>query len=182
MIQQRDLISKDYRQMQRAMHQSPRGYGGRGYVWANTVIEVARRYDVQSILDYGAGQGTLTKELRQHGFSCSDYDLGVPGMDGPPSFADLVVCTDVMEHIEPDRISTVLEHIHILARKAVFFVIATRPANKLLPNGQNAHLTIERGKWWRERVYAAGFKSEPPPTVMPEKIPGKCWMGVVIPC
>jgi 2-polyprenyl-3-methyl-5-hydroxy-6-metoxy-1,4-benzoquinol methylase len=182
-IQQIDLISPEYCKAQKAMHAHPRGYGGRGYTWAPTVIEVAKRYDAMSILDYGAGAGTLGKALREAGFVCRDYDPAIPGWDGPPSFADLVTCCDVLEHIEPDKLDNVLAHIRSLARKAVFLVIATRPANKLLPNGHNAHLTIENKQWWGERVTSAGFVVQKPPATLPEKMPGKgkCWMAVCLP-
>lgn len=183
MIAIRDLISPDYRESQKQMHAHPRGYGGRGYVWANTVIEIAQRYDAHSICDYGAGQGTLGKALRAAGYVCRDYDPAIPGWDGPPAFADLVSCTDVLEHCEPDRLDGVLVHIRSLARKVIFLVVATRPANKLLPNGHNAHLIIEKKEWWSERIDRAGFTLQEPPTVLPEKLPGKgkCWYGVLTP-
>lgn len=183
MFQILDLISPEYRKTQKVMHAHPRGYGGRGYVWAPTVMEVARRYDAMSILDYGAGAGTLGKALREAGFVCRDYDPAIPGWDARPDFADMVSCTDVIEHIEPDKLDTVLAHIRGLARKVVFLVIATRPANKLLPSGENAHLIIERKEWWSDRIAKAGFTLEPRPTVLPEKMPGKgkCWMAVLKP-
>jgi hypothetical protein len=176
-----ELISPGYLDAQKAMHANPKGYGGRGYTWAPTVIEIAQRYNVGSILDYGAGQGTLGSALRDAGWTCRDYDPAIPGWDAPPVFADMVTCTDVMEHIERDRLDTVFRHIRMLARTVVFFVIATRAANKLLPDGHNAHLTIMGGKWWRDRVLAAGFTLQDPPTVLPAKLPGKCWYGVVTP-
>lgn len=179
----RDLISADYCESQKIMHAHPRGYGGRGYTWAPTVIEVARRYDAMSILDYGCGAGTLGVAVRAAGFVCREYDPAIAGKDHPPSFADLVISTDVLEHIEADKLDNVLQHIRALARKAVFFVIATRPANKLLPNGHNAHLIIENKAWWSERIRGAGFTVQPKPTTLPEKMPGKgkCWMAVCTP-
>lgn len=181
MITRFDLISPEYCEAQKEMHAHPRGYGGRGDHWAETVKHLAKRVDAGSILDYGAGQGSLGRALRSSNFNCRDYDPAVAGMDGKPGFADLVVCTDVLEHIEPRRLDTVLAHIRGLARRAVFLVVATRPANKLLPNGQNAHLIIEEPAWWEARVVAAGFTLLDPPTVLPEKMPGKCWYGVLAP-
>jgi hypothetical protein len=182
-IAQHDLISREYCESQRIMHANPRGYGGRGDHWKRTVLHVARRYAVGSILDYGAGRGRLGIAMRAFGFVCRDYDPAIPGWDDPPSFADLVTCCDVMEHVEPDKIDTVLAHIRALARKAAFFVVATRPANKLLPNGYNAHLTIESGEWWEARILRAGFALEPPvfTSKLPTKMPGKCWYAVMKP-
>lgn len=181
MIRAIDLISPTYRDIQKQMHKNPRGYGRRGEHWSATVVEIARRYDAQSILDYGAGEGRLGAVLREEGFVCRDYDPAVPGMDTPPLFADLVVSTDVLEHIEPEKLDAVLAHIRLLARKAVFFVASCRPANKRLPDGKNAHLIIQNGRWWNARVRRAGFTVEKGPSVLPEKMPAKCWYAVMTP-
>lgn len=181
MIPEIDRISPDYRKAQSIMHRSPRGYGSHGDYWAATVIEVARRYDVGSILDYGAGQCRLGIALRESGFNCSDYDPAIKGINSSPSFADLVTCCDVLEHCEPDKLENVLAHIKMLARKAVFLVISCRPAERLLPDGHNAHLIIQPKAWWRERLLQAGFTVAQTPTTLPEKMPRACWMGVVIP-
>lgn len=176
-----ELISDAYREQQRTMHANPRGYGRRGEHWLPTVIEIARRYDAQSILDYGAGEGRMGVALREAGFVCRDYDPAVPGWDDPPAFADLVTCTDVLEHIEPERLDTVLAHIRSLARTAVFLVASCRPANKRLPDGRNAHLIIQHPRWWHARVKRAGFTVRKGPAVLPEKMPAKCWYAVLAP-
>lgn len=181
MITRHDLISQEYCESQKTMHANPRGYGSRGDHWAETVMHVATRYQAGSILDYGAGQGRLGIVLRANGFVCRDYDPAVAGMDGKPRFADLVNCTDVLEHIEPRKLDTVLTHIRSLARTVVVLVVATRPANKRLPNGKNAHLIVENEAWWEARVVAAGFTLEPPPTVLPAKFPRQCYMAVLKP-
>lgn len=181
MIRQIDLISPAYLEAQKIMHADPKGYGNRGDEWARTVIEVAKRYDVGSILDYGAGHGRLAAALRLEGYAVREYDPAIEGKDTPPSFADLVISTDVIEHVEPEKLDAVLAHMRQLARKAVFVVISCRPALKLLPNGDNAHLIIRNKRWWRERVQSAGFKLRRSPIAMPRKIPSKCWLGVLKP-
>lgn len=178
---QRELISPKYLMSQKEMHARRRGYGDRGHLWTDTVIELMRRYRAVSVLDYGAGQGSLGRALREVGHLCREYDPAIPGIDGRPTFSDLVVATDVLEHIEPRKLGNVLGHIRALARKAVFLVVATRPAEKLLPNGKNAHLIIEDEVWWQERVQAAGFTLADPPWVFPDQMPGKAWIAVVTP-
>lgn len=178
-----DCISPAYCAAQKVMHADPRGYGSKGDRWAATVLEIARRYDAYSVLDYGCGEGSLARALKTAGMACREYDPAIPGKDAPPMFADLVVSTDVLEHVEPERLANTLTHIRQLARKVVFLVIATRPAGKRLPTGGNAHLIIEPPGWWERRVVAAGFTLQPPPTVWPKKVPGpgKAWIGVVTP-
>ena len=92
-----------------------------------------------------------------------DYDPAIPGKDAPPGPADLVVCTDVLEHVEPEHLDAVLDDLQRLAKKSLFLLIATRPASKALPDGRNAHLTIEPPKWWipklMERLDLIFYKS-----------------------
>lgn len=177
------LISPAYLATQRTLHQSPQGYGLKGARWADAVVAIAQARQCSSILDYGCGKGSLMWTLRDralHGIRLAEYDPAIPGKDAPPMFADLVVCTDVLEHIEPDRLSSVLAHLGSLARKAVFVVIATRPASKTLSDGRNAHLIIEDADWWRARVQYAGFDVHPSP-VDPSIKASKEWLAVLIP-
>jgi len=176
-----DFISPDYLASQKVLHAAPRGYGGGGHVWAPPVLDLVQRYGAGSVLDYGAGQGTLGASLRLAGVTCRDYDPAIEGMDQRPSFADLVTCTDCLEHIEPQRLDLVLSHIRQLARKAVFLVVATRRSNKTLTDGRNAHLTVAHDAWWQARVLAAGFTLADPPTVPPSKPQPPCWVAVVTP-
>jgi len=181
LIRQSDLISPEYLDAQKAMHAGPKPYGNRGAEWTQTVLEVARRYRVGSILDYGAGHGRLADALRGHGYAVREYDPAVEGKDASPAFADLVVSTDCLEHIEPVKLGAVLAHMRLLARKAVFVVISCRPAQKLLPNGKNAHLIVRNKRWWRERMVKAGFRLRRSPVTMPKQIPAKCWIGTLKP-
>lgn len=179
----RDLISLGYVDEQRILHARPKGYGGNGDKWAAGVSELVRQFAATSVLDYGCGQGTLKKALRplvSSAVRIDEYDPAITGKDRLPDFADLVVCTDVLEHVEPERLDAVLKHLRMLARKAVFAVIATRPANKTLTDGRNAHLILEQAPWWEGRLLAAGFTIQPGPKSPLEK-PSREWVGVLIP-
>lgn len=183
MIAGHELISPQYRALQQALHAQPRGYGGRGDKWASTVGQVALDYEAHSILDYGCGEGTLAAALRAlqfgHIHRIEEYDPGIPGKDMRPDFADLVVCTDVLEHIEPDKLPAVLTHLRMLARKAVFAVISTKESNKVLADGRNAHLIIQHGSWWKQQLRDAGFTLHNPPTIVRQKVDE--WVGVLTP-
>jgi hypothetical protein len=75
----------------------------------------------------------------------------------PPKPAQLLACTDVLEHIEPDRLDAVLRHQFNVAELGAFFTIATRPANKVLPDGRNAHLIQELPSWWVQKLLQVGW-------------------------
>jgi 2-polyprenyl-3-methyl-5-hydroxy-6-metoxy-1,4-benzoquinol methylase len=78
----------------------------------------------------------------------------VPGRDVLPKPSDVVVCTDVLEHIEPEKLDAVLDHILRLTGYFAHLVISTRPANAVLPDGRNAHLIVETPDWWLEKILA----------------------------
>jgi hypothetical protein len=176
-----ELISPEYLEMQRLLHAAPRGYGGRGDKWAGIVLQVALKYRCASILDYGCGQGSLMRVLRAQPLDLDvrEYDPAIPGKDVLPQPADLVNVTDVLEHIEPEHLASVLAHIRGLARYAVFAVISTKGSNKILADGRNAHVIIKPGQWWKEQLRQAGFTLEPPPSVV--RTSTKEWVGVLRP-
>lgn len=183
MIAPHQLISPHYLELQKRLHQAPQGYGGRGDKWAGIVMQLAVQYDAWSILDYGCGEGSLATVLRRsalHGIRIDEYDPAIPGKDSRPGFADLVVCTDVLEHIEPDRLDNVLADLRMLARKVLWVVVSTKDSNKVLADGRNAHLIIENGDWWKQKVRAAGFTLHSAPSVV-RTVPRKEWAVVLTP-
>lgn len=147
------LISETYRKLNRELHDQRPDYGttARNYVQkiAN-LVEAAG--DDATILDYGCGKGLL-KQFLPH-LNVFEYDPAIPGKDGEPSPADFLVSIDVLEHIEPDCLTDVLEHMRRKAKGVVFLTVATRPAKKTLPDGRNAHLIVETIDWWLPRLSA----------------------------
>lgn len=181
-----ERISPHYLEQQRELHSRPKGFGGKGKKWAETVKVLIEHFEATSVLDYGAGQGTLAVKLRQMGLPVriDEYDPAIRGKERPPGFADLVICTDVLEHVEPDRLSAVLDHLHMLARKAVLFVVALDEANKILSDGRNAHLILQSEEWWRDTVFEAGFVFVPNivlPIPFNVEKQRKRWIGVGVP-
>lgn len=148
---------------QRLLHSSPKGYGGRGDKWASTVFNLCLDYNCGTVLDYGCGQGTLkiaVDDCPLGGPEVYEYDPAIEGKDSIEKHKtfDLVVCTDVLEHVEPDRLAVVIDHIQSLADKLVFLVIATRPSNKFFQDGRNVHLIIEPAVWWKPRIENPAFE------------------------
>lgn len=143
-----DLISPDYLEEQRVLHAAPRGYGQRGDKWAKTVAGIVERHHVTSILDYGCGQGSLALALPQLGIV--EYDPAIAGKDEPPTRTfDLVVCTDVLEHVESDKIDAVVRHISRLTERYLVAVVSLVPTSKTLTDGRQAHILLRSREWWR---------------------------------
>lgn len=158
-VERASLISPAYVEQNRQLHARPEGYGGSGRKSAANVIAFAAELGADWILDYGCGQGTLKTAMVKAGYPgpIHEYDPAIKAKASPPKPADLVVCTDVLEHVEPDKLEAVLSHLHMLAKVGAFLVIATRPANKILPDGRNAHLIVEDAAWWRAKIEAVGW-------------------------
>jgi len=134
------------------MHHQRADYGMNGVRHLASIKALAQAYDAHSLLDYGCGKQTLIEALRVPW--ARGYDPGVPGLDGPPVPADIVVCTDVLEHIEPDCLEAVLDHIRSLTTKVIFATISLQPAKKVLPDGRNTHLIVQPAAWWLWRLLA----------------------------
>lgn len=138
-------ISKDYKKLNEQLHADNKHYGESGGRWASTVLELAYHYNTRDILDYGAGKGKLGDNLP---FQIQEYDPCIGDLVAEPKPADIVVCTDVLEHIEPECLDNVLYDLWRLTKKTAFLTISCSPAKKELPDGRNAHLIQEPVQWW----------------------------------
>lgn len=144
-----ETISKEYVELNRRLHQDNPAYGMGGSKHRDVIIKLSQELKTTSILDYGAGKQMLAKSLP---FPIWSYDPAVPEIAEPPKSADIVVCTDVLEHIEPEKLQFVLDDLRRCVLKVGYFVINTGPAKKQYADGRNTHL-IQRGEsWWRKRL------------------------------
>jgi hypothetical protein len=152
------LITPGYADLNRQLYVTEPEYGTSGKTWAKYVRKLAP--NPRSILDYGCGRRTLEQAL---GFPIRNYDPCIKGFEDPPEPEDMVVCTDVLEHIEPECLDAVLDDLKRVTRKTGFFVIATRRAKKVLADGRNAHLIVQPAEWWVrklwERFAVTGFST-----------------------
>ena len=65
---------------------------------------------------------------------------------------DCVISFDVLEHIFVADVSNVIDEIFSYATKLVVLNIACYEAAALLPNGENAHITVRDPHWWKAQV------------------------------
>lgn len=156
------LISPEYVALNRELHERIPTYGVGGHKWADWVQLFCMSHRIESVLDYGAGKGALAGALEGSPFVVHEYDPAIPGKDARPALADLVVCTDVLEHVEPECIWSVLTDITSLSRKAVLLGISCKSSGKLLADGRGAHLLVKPAAWWREVLKGYGNFREIP--------------------
>jgi 2-polyprenyl-3-methyl-5-hydroxy-6-metoxy-1,4-benzoquinol methylase len=141
-----DLISEEYRAINRDLHHSNAAYGTSGRQWAPLVQHLVMRHRLTDVLDYGCGKQTLARALP--GLKIRGYDPAFEELSAPPEPADLVVCGDVLEHVEPQHLDAVCDDIARCTRRFALLVVATRPARKKLVDGRNAHLSqLPASRW-----------------------------------
>lgn len=151
------LITDQYRALNADMLHQHEFFGCEGHKFAPNVLSLARKLETKDILDYGAGKCTLKLALSQTDLDVRCYDPCIPELSSTPEPADLVVCSDVLEHIEPECLSEVLTHILSLAKRALYLVIAMAPAGKNLPDGTNPHRIIKPATWWHQTLEDHGI-------------------------
>ena len=139
--------------------------------YGNTAIRMRRFVEpwVQidqpvSIIDYGAGQGRFVDIIDVPSLEVRHrYDPAIPDIATLRQDAyDFAVCIDVMEHLEPDEVAPVLDHIASLSGRAVF-IVDTGLARARLPDGRNAHTTVRPAPWWRTEIARAFGEAVPIP-------------------
>lgn len=162
------LISETYRAAQEHLHATTE-YGTASASYAPLVAQIIDTLGIDHMLDYGAGSRlTLAKTLFSPGFiqkpklehlqpgqkfKYQAYDPGVPKLAAPPIPAQMVVCLDVLEHIEPEYLDNVLDDLVRLTEAVALLSIDTGPAVKVLPDGRNAHLIQQPMEWWLPKLW-----------------------------
>jgi len=123
------------------------------------VAECIKKYDVQSLLDFGCGKGLTLESFKNNypSLECLGYDPAREGFDKLPKSVDFVYSSDVLEHIEPDQLDITLNDLYRIAKKGMYHLIACHPAKKGLSDGRNAHLIIESPDWWRKKLTSLGW-------------------------
>jgi hypothetical protein len=149
------LISAEYQAQQQHLHET-QVYGTAGQHFGPIVSQIVDKLEITHLLDYGAGSRmSLTKSLKvKHKLTYQAYDPGVPEMSSAPVPAQMVCCIDVLEHIEPEYLDNVLDHLAELTEVIAFITIHTGPAMKTLPDGRNAHLTQQPMEWWLPKLWS----------------------------
>jgi hypothetical protein len=148
-----ETISDDYLRQQQELHKNP-NYGVASVHYARLVKDVIERSGAKSLSDYGAGKQYLRRKLEELGVRGVEYRAYDPAFPeyGPPRPADLTCCIDVLEHIEPEYLDTVLDELRAITPRFGFFTIHIHPAGKVLADGRNAHLIQQPSSWWLPRL------------------------------
>jgi SAM-dependent methyltransferase len=144
------LITEPYRAMNAELH-GRAVFGQRGGRHADAVHRLLKQYGPCRVLDYGCGQGALAEALPD--VDVVGYDPAIPRFAPLPPARGMVVCSDVLEHIEPECLASVLAHLASCTLKVAYIVVATKPdGHKKLLDGRDPHLIVKPPEWWSERL------------------------------
>lgn len=125
-------------------------WGGSLCPFIEEIDSLMEKLNATTLLDYGCGKAQGHPE---HWKTYSKYDPAyLPFSEKPKTKFDVVISTDVMEHIPECCVDHVLQEIFGYAEKMVFLAIAIKPASGRLPNGENKHLTVKPIEWWEKKV------------------------------
>ena len=155
-------ITTEYKEHMAKEHDGSK-WGTTGWKYAgDLVLKCLRdRPYIKTILDFGCGKGTMKRFIKEemgNEYDISEYDPGIPGKDTfPTGQFDLVLTSDVLEHIEPHLLTETIQQLEKLTGKVLFNDIACSPTFKTFGEGpyigQDLHLTVEEPSWWRKRFH-----------------------------
>ena len=118
------------------------------------ISKMIRELKPKRVLDYGCGQSSLVNVLEKEfpNIEFEKYDPAIEEYETEPEGKyGLVICTDVLEHIPEEYLSTFLFKISNLSQN-VIFNISTKTAIWHLPDGSNCHKTVKEKEWWLEKL------------------------------
>ena len=135
------------------------------------IADLVKATGARTVLDYGSGKGGSYEPVpgaaEDSPFkTCSAWpDVKVTCYD--PRYApyaayhgtsDGVVSTDMLEHVPEEDVGWVLDEIFEAADRFVYLVADCYPARRTLPNGANAHCTLQSPEWWCGQVELASHR------------------------
>lgn len=146
------LITPEYRAEQKRLHATGK-YGTASLEYGGIVSQLVEQTRSETLLDYGCGSMQNLKTVLDCDVLYLGYDPAVPEFSRKAA-SDIVVCIDVLEHIEPELLENVLDDLQQLTKRWAFMTVHTGKARKTLSDGRNAHLIQQPPAWWLPKFFA----------------------------
>jgi hypothetical protein len=135
-----------------------------------TLVNLTKENNCKTLLDYGCGKAIPydkdkcnemgLKNTVQELCNIKEFYLYDPAYEKystlPDKKYDIVICTDVLEHIAEQDINYVLTKILSYSNKIVFLNISCQPALKHFKQGnlkgKNLHISVFEPSWWAHKI------------------------------
>ena len=160
------------------------GWGVTGCKYAGDSIAkfLQEHPEVETILDYGCGSASLKEWVEEKGITDRNWTLYDPGVrkykQNPVGKFDLVITTDVLEHVEEIMLNKVLDHLHKLTGKFLYSEIACYLTNQVFEGGpytgQDLHINMKAPDSWVKRLQHRDFTSIKYKITLPEGWKVRC--------
>ena len=129
-----------------------------------SIAKIVNGCRARTVLDFGCGAGDAYRQPHRlsrdwptvRWYDVTLYDPAFAENAKPPRGEfDVVLCSDVLEHIPEAEVPAFLARLFSHARCHVWASVCCRPAKKAFPDGTNLHVTLQPLDWWREQFSAA---------------------------
>jgi hypothetical protein len=139
-----------YIEQHRKMHRVTKRFRGHSLIEHIPHIDQLREQkQCATILDYGCGKAAYWP---QH-WDITGYDPAYePYSTKPQGTYDLVICTDVMEHIPESATASTLREIFDYSERWVYLSICTKTSDKRMPDGNSVHVNVKPRSWWEQQL------------------------------
>ena len=102
-----DLFTTKYIELNNKLHITNKSYGTATILYKDIILNLLKKYNFSSIIDYGCGKQTA-KNFLPANIKYIPYDPAFPELSKLPEPNKFLICTDVLEHIEPEYLDNVL--------------------------------------------------------------------------
>ena len=147
-------------------------YNGRAtFFFADFIQTIISKNNCKTMLDYGSGKGDFYFKERKFNnkiypplkdywnIQPTLYDPGISKHSKPANQKfDIVISIDVLEHIPLQDLNWVISEILSFSKNIVFINVACYPADIMLDDGRNAHISLFPPMWWYGFISALSSK------------------------